>query len=216
MGILFKQFRVIYISLMSICSYSACLKIALYPLYSAILMILIPESAHATQMHNASEGVVVHQIGHLFFLVSMVILYFTIREKSLDSQKGWRFIQIAALLFVLWNLDALIVHFLDNQIELISPVPLSICDIKIDMADNRIPISNNTYADKDIFLIWFYYFLRLDHLLSVPGMILLWRGLYLIVQQDISMSNDPDIYMNALQNISIKGNDDIAVKDERL
>lgn len=200
----------------------------------AISLFIQPEYAHATQIHSAAEGVIVHQIGHLFFLVSMVVLYFTIKGKSLDSEKGWKFIQISALLFVLWNLDALIVHFLDNQIELISPVPLSICDIKIEVANNSIPLNGNmltaentTTADSiltndnmsinnNMFLIWFYYFLRLDHLLSVPGMIFLWRGLGLIVQQDISMNNHPDISMNALQNISIKGNNDILSKDRSL
>lgn len=199
----------------------ACSRFTLYNrftilLFVAIPFVVVPESAHATQIHSASEGVVVHQIGHFFFLISMIVLYFTIKEKSLDSEKGWRLIQISSLLFVLWNLDALIVHFLDNQIEIISPVPLSICDIKIDMADDRIPISNNTYADKDIFLIWLYYFLRLDHLLSVPGMIFLWRGLGLIAQQDISMNKQPDISMNTLQNTSIKGSNDILSKDESL
>ncbi|MBF0412702.1 MAG: hypothetical protein HQK70_08325 [Desulfamplus sp.] len=200
----------------------------------AISLFIQPEYAHATQMHNAAEGVVVHQIGHLFFLISMVILYFTIKGKSLDSQKGWRLIQISALLFVLWNLDALIVHFLDNQIGLISPVPLSICDIKIEVTNNSLPLNGNMLTaenitnapsilandnlsiNKNMFLIWFYYFLRLDHLLSVPGMILLWRGLGLIVQQDISMNKQPDISINVLQNISIKGNNDILAKDESL
>jgi len=138
----------------------------------------------------------------------MVVLYFTIKGKSLDSEKGWKFIQISALLFVLWNLDALIVHFLDNQIELISPVPLSICDIKIEVANNSIPINgdiitsdNTTIAgsiltndtmsiNNNMFLIWLYYFLRLDHLLSVPGMIFLWRGLNLIIKRDAAVKYD--------------------------
>jgi hypothetical protein len=158
-------------------------------------MLLLPDFVHATQMHSAAEGVVVHQIGHLFFLISMVILYFTIKGKSLDSQKGWRLIQISAFLFVLWNLDALIVHFLDNQIELISPAPLSIWEIKIDVLNNSTVIADNLInaapidASKNRFLIWFYYLLRLDHLLSLPAMILLWRGLVLIIRHDISIKD---------------------------
>ncbi len=168
--------------------YLNCSRLTLWLFYIfisiCIIPFMIPESAHATQMHNAAEGVVVHQIGHLFFLISMVILYFTIRGKSLDSQKGWRFIQISALLFVLWNLDALIVHFLDNQIELISPVPLSIWEIKIDVMDPSINIDSSRH------ITWLYYLLRLDHLLSLPAMVFLWRGLVLINEHDISIKGN--------------------------
>ncbi|MBF0389173.1 MAG: hypothetical protein HQK71_03620 [Desulfamplus sp.] len=142
-------------------------------IYSA-LTILSPHLAYATQMHSAAEGVIVHQIGHLFFLISMIILYFTIRGKSLDSQQGWRLIQLSALLFSLWNLDALIVHFLDNQIDMIYLTNISIFEAQIDSVNNSKP------------LILFYYFLRLDHLLSLPAMILLWRGLSLILKQNLA------------------------------
>ncbi|MBF0112002.1 MAG: hypothetical protein HQK74_04630 [Desulfamplus sp.] len=142
-------------------------------IYSA-LTILSPHLAYATQMHSAAEGVIVHQIGHLFFLISMIILYFTIRGKSLDSQQGWRLIQLSALLFSLWNLDALIVHFLDNQIDMIYLKNISIFEAQIDSINNSKP------------LILFYYFLRLDHLLSLPAMILLWRGLSLILKQNLA------------------------------
>lgn len=155
------------------------------------IVFLIPESACATQMHSASEGVIVHQIGHLFFLISMVILYLTIQGKSLHLEKGWRFIQLSAFLFVLWNLDALLVHFFDNQIHIISPEVLSILDIRIDAM-------NNSKA-----LAWAYYFLRLDHLFSFPAMILFWRGLTLIIRQDIiAKGQQEDIVMKDKVNIN--------------
>lgn len=35
---------------------------------------LIPADAFATQRHLSTEGIITHQIGHLFFLFSMVVL----------------------------------------------------------------------------------------------------------------------------------------------
>ncbi|MBF0233295.1 MAG: hypothetical protein HQK65_09695 [Desulfamplus sp.] len=159
----------------------------------SLLLFAMPESAHATQMHSASEGVIVHQIGHLFFLVSMVILYLTIKGKSLNLEKGWKFIQLSALLFVLWNLNALLVHFFDNQIDFISTVVLSMWEIEIKAVNNS-PIS-----------IWLYYFLRLDHLLALPAMILLWKGLDLILKKEISAKEQKDMASKDHNTLPING-----------
>lgn len=164
---------------------SACNRFPLYSIFTislllAISLFIAPDSAHATQMHSSSEGVIVHQIGHLFFLISMVVLYFTIKEKSLHSEKGWRLIQLSALLFVMWNLDALLVHFLDNQVQIILPEVLSVWEIKVEA------------ADRSSALVWFYYLLRLDHLFCLPAMILFWRGLVLIFRSDSCEKVDND------------------------
>ncbi|SLM27625.1 conserved membrane hypothetical protein [Desulfamplus magnetovallimortis] len=132
----------------------------------------MPVPAFATQMHSSSEGVLVHQLGHLFFLFSMVILYFTIQGKQLHDEKGWRYIQFSALFFVLWNLDALTVHFLDNQTHIVIPHIRSIWEIEFDLSKSSSQLA------------MFYYFLRLDHLLCLPGMIFLWRGLALLLKQN--------------------------------
>ncbi len=83
----------------------------------AILLIFVPETALATQMHPAEEGYFVHQIGHSFFVISMGVLVYWLRERGLTRIKGWRRIQYSAVFFVLWNLDALFVHFLDETTE---------------------------------------------------------------------------------------------------
>ena len=72
--------------------------------------------ALATQTHGQPEGLYVHQIAHLFFIISMGILEFWLRQRNLIKEKGWKYIQLAAVLFILWNIDAIIVHFLDEQI----------------------------------------------------------------------------------------------------
>lgn len=136
-----------------------------------LFLLAWPAAGLATQLHANSEGIITHQVGHLFFLFSMVALFFTITGKELESQKGWRMIQYAAFFFVLWNLDAVAAHFLDNQVQAVKIV---------NIAPDRIKIvtDNNSLA-----LAWIYYILKLDHLLCVPAMYFLYRGLSLLVKE---------------------------------
>jgi len=119
----------------------------------------------ATQMHKGNEGIIVHQIGHLFFLFSMVALIFTINGKKLSKERGWRLIQYSAFLFVLWNLDALAAHFLDNMIHVAQFERLSLWKVNV-----------ATVSDSSLLAI-IYYILKLDHLLCVPAMFLLFIGI---------------------------------------
>ncbi len=135
---------------------------------------LTPGFAHATQLHSGSEGIIVHQLGHIFFLVSMVILFFAIQGKQLHKERCWRLIQLSALCFVLWNLDALVVHFLDNQIHVIHVKIISFFEMEI------IPLNDNTG------LALFYYFIRLDHLFCLPAMFFLYKGLKAFADQEVS------------------------------
>jgi len=133
-------------------------------------VVLFPSNVFATQFHASAEGIITHQMGHLFFLFSMVVLIFTVTDKGLNVQKGWRLIQYSAFLFVLWNLDAVTAHFFDNQIHAVKIETISIWKMKI--------ITN----DDSPFLAWFYYILKLDHLLCVPAMLLLYKGLSNLVE----------------------------------
>ena len=132
-------------------------------------LLLLPLNVYAIQLHASSEGVITHQMGHLFFLFSMVALIFTVTGKGLDKQKGWRLIQYSAFFFILWNLDAALAHFFDNQIHAVKIENISLSQIKV-----------VTINDSSI-LAWLYYFLKLDHLLCVPAMFFLYKGLSSLV-----------------------------------
>lgn len=77
-------------------------------------------------------------------------------------------IQYSALFYIFWNIDALITHFLDNQIMVVRTQTLSFNTMLIE-----------TRSDA---LAWFYYILKLDHLLCVPAMFFLYKGLYYLVE----------------------------------
>lgn len=133
---------------------------------SVILLILLPAvQAWATQGHAGIEGVWVHQFAHLFFLFSMVLLIYWLRQAGLVKVPGWRYIQYAALFFILWNMDTMLVHFLDEQIQAVRVESLGSWTIRVATAGDR------------GWLATVYYLSKLDHLLCVPAMVFLLLGL---------------------------------------
>jgi hypothetical protein len=128
-------------------------------------ILLRPAPVLAIQLHTGNAGIIAHQIGHLFFLFAMVALMFTINSQGLIRQKGWRQIQLGALFFIFWNLDTLIAHFLDNQIEVVHIETLSVTRLAV-----------VTESESQLLAV-IYYFLKMDHLWCVPAMIFLFLGL---------------------------------------
>ena len=131
---------------------------------------LFASPVFATQSHGGIEGVYVHQFAHLSFIVSMGGLIFWLRFRRLIEQKGWRLIQISALFFLLWNLDAFLVHLLDDQLKIIEIQRIGNWEIRID----------DLYGSNLLKLI--YYFAKLDHLLCVPAIFFLYRGLKSLIK----------------------------------
>ena len=129
-----------------------------------IVLLMGPGSAMATQAHGEPEGIYAHQLSHLFFMVSMMIFIYWVRQKKLVRHKGWRFIQYAALFFILWNLNVVVVHFLDEQSLILSVEKINTLQVRI--------VSNwGKWVEM------YYYVGKMDHLLCVPALIFLFAGL---------------------------------------
>jgi hypothetical protein len=123
------------------------------------------DPALATQTHGGPEGLVVHQIAHVFFLVSMGTLAYWIHSHGLSQQRAWRLIRYAAIMLMVWNTDAFIAHLLDEQTGLIAVHQID-------------PIHLSIVPRPDFeFLALFYYLVKLDHLFCVPALVLLYLGL---------------------------------------
>lgn len=129
------------------------------------------EPALATQTHGAPEGLYVHQMAHLFFIISMGSLEFWLRQRNLVAKKGWKSIQLAAILFILWNLDAMCVHFMDEHLDILGIQRVGFWQIRIE----------SLQAHYGVAIL--YYLLKLDHLLCVPAMFFLYRGLRHLVRE---------------------------------
>ena len=133
-------------------------------------MIFAPNPALATQGHGGIEGVYAHQIAHLFFIISMGGLIYWLRQRGLVRERGWQLIRLSAFFFILWNLDAFIVHFLDDQMDIIQVQRIGLWKIRLtDLYDSNI-------------LKILYYFAKLDHLLCVPAIVFLYSGLKRLVK----------------------------------
>lgn len=114
--------------------------------------------SHATP----EEGLYSHQLGHLFFILSMVVFAFWLQKTGLVKRKGWRLIQASCLFFILWNIDAIAGHEIELWID-----------------ESRIvgPRSSRQLIAEGGALPYLYFFLKLDHFLCVPAMVLLLLGL---------------------------------------
>ena len=131
--------------------------------FFTILILLFCSSVWATQEHGEPEGLYSHQISHLFFMFAMIVLIIQIKSTS-PLPEGWKFIGIAAFLFLLWNIDVFVVHSLREYI------PADFFSGSARKWTQKIDIS--TLKGKA-----FYAGKILDHLLSVGGMVAFFVGL---------------------------------------
>lgn len=132
------------------------------------LFLSVPDIALATQAHGTPEGIYVHQVAHAFFAGAMVIFIYWVRQRKLILQKGWQYIQYAAIFLILWNINVFIVHLLDEQLELVVVESMGTWIMKISSSAGG-------------WLEVYYYFSKMDHLLCVPALLLLFIGLRRIV-----------------------------------
>jgi hypothetical protein len=135
------------------------------------VMVLVPNTALATQGHGGIEGVYAHQIAHLFFIISMGGLIYWSRQRGLVRERGWQLIQLSAFFFILWNLDTFLVHLLDDQMGIIQVQRIGLWNVQLT------DLYNNHALQR------LYYFAKLDHLLCVPAIVFLYLGLKRLVKE---------------------------------
>jgi hypothetical protein len=125
----------------------------------------VPLPAFATQGHTQPEGLYTHQMAHVFFMFSMGLLMYWLRKRGLVKTTGWRYIQFASFFFILWNADAFLVHFIEEQTKVLDIVRLNPWHLNIQAAEGF------------QWLVYVYYVAKLDHLLCVPALFFLFVGL---------------------------------------
>ena len=102
-------------------------------------------------------------------------------QRQLVKERGWRLIQLAALFFILWNVDAFAVHILDDRSDLFRTIDAGTWHESIQF-------------DRNIELLAVLYYLgKMDHLLCAPGMILLYLGLRSLLQDATRTRKPPRI-----------------------
>lgn len=134
-------------------------------LMAILIWLFQPAAVYATQMHGGPEGLFVHQFAHLFFIFSMGLLIYWLRKRGLVSRRSWRYIQYAAVFFIVWNLDAVFSHWLLEQSGFIEVEDIQGMHMRV------------TTLEGFEWLAEIYYLSKLDHLLCVPAMLFLLLGL---------------------------------------
>jgi hypothetical protein len=146
--------------------------------------VISPDHALGTQSHGAPEGIYAHQIAHIFFMLSMIFFIHWLRNKKLVKETGWRFIQYAAFFLILWNMDAVLVHLLKDQLQLVQV-------LQIDSSHIQLSAGNGSTA-----LDILFYFAKLDHLFCVPALLFLYLGLRRLLKANHSKITRPENQRN--------------------
>jgi hypothetical protein len=97
------------------------------------------------------------------FALSMGILAYWLESNRFVLEKGWRLIQLSCLLFLVWNLVAFSGHYVEGGL---AP----------DLILGRKGSPNQWLIVGDEPLAVAYFFLKLDHLVCVPAILLLLLG----------------------------------------
>lgn len=79
------------------------------------LLLLLPSEASAFVPHSY-PGIYIHQMGHLFFILSCGFVIRTIIRNRLQKEKGWRYLLYSQIGFILWNIDAFFGHMTEYWI----------------------------------------------------------------------------------------------------
>jgi hypothetical protein len=66
-------------------------------IYSGFILVddFYPEYGPGYQGHGGIEGVIAHQIAHLFFIISMGGLIYWSRQRGLVRERGWQLIRLS-------------------------------------------------------------------------------------------------------------------------
>jgi hypothetical protein len=146
--------------------------------------VINPNHTLATQSHGAPEGIYAHQIAHIFFMFSMVFFIHWLRDKKLVKETGWRFIQYAAFFLILWNINAFLMHLLDDQLGVVQVLQIDSSHIQLS-ADN---------GSKGLEIL--FYFAKFDHLFCVPALLFLYAGLRHLLKASHSEITTPENQRN--------------------
>lgn len=139
---------------------SICIAAVFTPM---LLLALFSGEAMALQVHDGSEGLVVHQLAHMQYLGALGYLLWDIR-RSAFSGIGWLYLQWFCWLMMLWNFLAFFGHFAQTAlpVEAIAKEDGYLSSILL------LPFS---------FSKLMYYFTALDHLLCTPALFFLYLAM---------------------------------------
>ena len=135
------------------------MKSRMLSVFSAVMLLLAATAgpAWAVQPHGGTEGLVVHQIGHLLFAGGMAYLLFRLHHIQLKHYDWFEF-KMFLYCIIAWNILTFSGHALSESVDKSK---------FIFQNGELVAFSISSFADA-----WFY-LSNLDHLLLVPSFIFL-------------------------------------------
>ncbi len=134
-----------------------------YTFLFCFFLLFTPFPAYALQTHGGIEGLYAHQGAHIFFFLAMVIFALRIYKSELILKGSWRYLSFGIWLLAFWNLWAFTGHIL-----------------ALSISKDQITTIESLKTPKLIIYTWkdaLYYILKMDHLLCLPAIVLLYLGL---------------------------------------
>jgi hypothetical protein len=128
----------------------------------ACLFVCLPENAWALQSHGPPEGLYVHQMAHVHFVLALGYLYWDIRRSTFTG-KGWRYLQWFCVLMLVWNVLAFVGHAVAGHIDENMISATSYLQARI-----QGPITLHKLI---------FYIARFDHFVAVPALFFLYIGM---------------------------------------
>lgn len=134
------------------------------PFALIVSLFFLPSDALAIVPHDY-PGIYIHQMGHIYFVLSSAFILWAIMHHRLHKERGWRYIVLAQIFFILWNVDTFIGHITEFWIE---PNQIIGSTDGWNYFRRMIIIEGRDYI---------YYITKHDHIWIVPGMLFFYMGL---------------------------------------
>lgn len=126
----------------------------------------LPSRAWAFVPHEY-PAIYTHQLARIFLLVAFVWVLWAILHNRLHKQKGWRYLFLSLIFFIVWDLDV----FLGRTAEFIE-MPRA-----VGSAEGWQYFQRDIIIEGPKYLLYLYYVGRLDFLLLNVAMLLFYMGL---------------------------------------
>ena len=81
--------------------------------WAVFLFFLEAGKVWAFQEHPSPEGLIAHELAHLFYAGAMILFAYRLKVTGLSQRPHWNYIRWAAFLLVFWNIWAFIGHLLE-------------------------------------------------------------------------------------------------------
>ena len=133
------------------------------PLLALAAALCLPGEALALQVHGGPEGLYVHQMAHIHYLLALGYFSWDIRRTAFTG-RGWRYLQLYCILMAAWNVLAFVGHIVGVYLH------------PDELLRTNGYLSTYLLGPLDLHKLTFYA-TKLDHLLCMPALFFLFIGM---------------------------------------